>query len=468
MHSGPPYPPSFGSNALPMPNGSILNGRYQIQRVIGSGSFGRVYLASDIQDTKSPPVAIKELLDGQFKTPQDRQEAVTWFKREVSTLLALEHPAIPAIHGYWTAHHTAGPLYLAMDYIPGKTLEAVLQEVGGRVNWRVAVVWGIALCDVLAYLHARTPPFVFRDMKLQNVMVDSRTSHPVLIDFGITRQLGPNGGTAIGTWGYVPYEQILGRAEPRSDVYALGATLHAMLTGIHPDMEYARLLRSRLSIEDAMRLLFPPVDTIVPDIPLAVAQVVSCATSFDTAKRYTDAVSLADALKQALQIPNQPMNIHQQPKGRTSSSSLPPKTAAGSSPPSPASAQAYMPTTTPQDVAHGGLRIQVQSFKAQSDAYPIELQPGFMYYILRLLISNTGTMNCRYEARAFKLQGVDSVIYSPHIGGFAWSHSVLEDGILAPGNAVAGDILFDVPANQQYQALWTLKYPSPPIIIKLQ
>ena len=71
--------------------------------------------------------------------------------------------------------------------------------------WRQVVTWGIALCDVLGYLHSQIPPFVFRDMKLENVLLDSRTQLPVLIDFGITRQLVATTGTAIGTWGYGPY-----------------------------------------------------------------------------------------------------------------------------------------------------------------------------------------------------------------------------------------------------------------------
>jgi serine/threonine protein kinase len=257
-----------------------------------------VYLAEDVHDPQSPPVAIKELLDAPFTSPHDKQEAVTWFKREVSILLSLEHPSIPMIHGYWTAHRTAGPFYLAMDYIPGKTLETVLQAIGGRVRWPAVVAWGAALCDVLAYLHGRTPPFVFRDLKLSNVMLDNRTGQPVLIDFGITRQIAAVGGTAIGTWGYVPYEQILGKAEPRSDVYALGTTLHTLLTGRHPDAEYTRLQRTGLDVEATLRALFPAVDSLVPDVPQALAHVPLRATAFAPADRFPSAAAMAAALRQ--------------------------------------------------------------------------------------------------------------------------------------------------------------------------
>ncbi len=211
-----------------------------------------MYQADDEQDPGGAPLAIKELLDAGFATALDKQEAIGWFKREVSTLLTLEHSGIPQIYGYWTARQTAGPFYLAMEYIPGQNLDLVLQEAGGGLPWPRVVAWGAALCEVLAYLHSRTPPIVFRDMKLSNVMLDSRTDAPVLVDFGITRQWAVGGGTAIGTWGYTPYEQALGNAEPRSDIYALGATLHALLTGRRPDAEYTRLQRGGLNVEATM------------------------------------------------------------------------------------------------------------------------------------------------------------------------------------------------------------------------
>jgi serine/threonine protein kinase len=279
----------------PLSQGTVLQGRYRIECVLGAGAFGRVYLAEDTQDAGSPAIAIKELLDAQFATPDDKREAIGWFKREAGILLGLDHRSIPAIHGFWTAHGAAGPFYLAMEYIPGKTLADLLQQVG-RVPWREVVQWGIALCDVLGYLHSQRPPFVFRDMKLENILLDSRTQLPVLIDFGITRQLVAATGTAIGTWGYVPMEQVLGHVDPRSDLYALGATLHALLTGRRPEAEYTRLQRRGLTVEGAMRALFPPAHTLVPDVPPALAQVLATATAFAATDRFPDAATMAAAL----------------------------------------------------------------------------------------------------------------------------------------------------------------------------
>ena len=278
---------------------TMLQGRYCIERVLGAGTFGRVYLATDILDEHGLPIAVKELLDTHFTTPDEKQEAISWFKREVGTLLALDHPGIPAIHAYWTAQRMAGPFYLAMDYIPGPTMDEVLQD-SGRVAWQQTVEWGLALCEVLAYLHNQTPPFVFRDIKLSNVIIDARTNRPVLIDFGITRQLASGSGTAIGSWGYAPFEQVLGKAEPRSDLYALGATLHALLTGRHPDGEYTRLQRSGLDVEATMQALFPPANTLTPDVPPSIAEALARATAFAPADRFIDAAAMSTALQGAL------------------------------------------------------------------------------------------------------------------------------------------------------------------------
>ncbi len=308
--------PGSGAPANALSPGALLQGRYRIVSVLGNGAFGRVYLADDTQDPATGQVAIKELLDMPFGSPDEKREAVGWFKREVGTLLSLDHPGIPAIHAYWTARAAAGPFYLAMDYVPGKTLEQTLVDAGGRVPWRTVAAWGLALCDVLAYLHAQAPPFVFRDLKLPNVLVDVRAGAPgvpVLIDFGIARRLAGPGGTAIGTWGYVPLEQVLGRAEPRSDLYALGATLHALLTGRRPDAVYAQLQRDGRDVEGAMRALFPPADTLVPEIPASLSAVVARATAFAVADRFPDAAAMRDALHAVIGPPWLPSRRSSQP-----------------------------------------------------------------------------------------------------------------------------------------------------------
>jgi uncharacterized membrane protein (DUF485 family) len=293
-------PSPHGTTTGPLAVGTVLNGRYRIVQHLGAGGFGRVYRAEDMLDATSPPLAIKELLGDPFTTRADKREAVRWFRREVSTLLSLEHPSILKVHAYWTATVVSGPFYLAMDFISGKTLEQTLEEKG-PIDWRQAAEWGMSLCKALAYLHGQTPPFLFRDVKPANIMIEAATNAPKLIDFGIARGFTARAGqTATGTPGYAPMEQWLGRTEPRSDVYALGAVLHALVSGKKPSVELARLQAARLDMPDAMKQLFPPLDSLVPGLPSAFAQVIARAVAYDVADRYPDAMALGVALGETL------------------------------------------------------------------------------------------------------------------------------------------------------------------------
>jgi hypothetical protein len=281
--------------------GTMLNGRYQIAQILGSGSFGRVYLAADTAAAEHTFVAIKEMPSNHFHDEEERDEAMAWFQREVSVLLRLHHAAIPAIHGYWSTSGPAAALYLVMDYIPGPTLDQMLDQAAAPLPWHAVVAWGIALCRVLTYLHEQSPAFVYRDLKPSNVLLDSRTGSPVLIDFGIARQLATPGGTIIGTWGYVPYEQILGRTVPASDQYALGALLHTLLTGRRPDAEFSRLQRQGLDLEATLHALFPPANSLNPEVPPDVAEAIARATAFAPSDRFLSTAALAAVLDDLLQ-----------------------------------------------------------------------------------------------------------------------------------------------------------------------
>jgi hypothetical protein len=304
VFSPPPTADSspHGKSTGPLAVGTVLNGRYRIAQHLGAGAFGRVYRAEDMLDATSPPLAIKELLDDQFTTFADKREAVRWFRREVSTLLSLEHPSILKVHAHWTATVVSGPFYLAMDFIPGKTLEETLDEKG-QIDWRQAAEWGMSICKALAYLHAQTPPFLFRDLKPANIMIEATTNAPKLIDFGIARGFTTRAGqTATGTPGYAPIEQWLGRTEPRSDLYALGAVLHALVSGKKPNAELARLQASGLDMPEAMKQLFPSLDTLVAGLPPAFVHAVARAVAYDVVDRHPDVMALGCALGEALVV----------------------------------------------------------------------------------------------------------------------------------------------------------------------
>jgi hypothetical protein len=302
VFSPPPSadPSPHGKATGPLAVGTVLNGRYRIIQQLGAGAFGRVYRAEDMLDATSPPLAIKELLDDQFTTFADKREAVRWFRREVSTLLSLEHPSILKVHAHWTETVNSGPFYLAMDFIPGKTLEETLDEKG-QIDWRQAAEWGMSICKALAYLHGQTPPFLFRDLKPANIMIEATTNAPKLIDFGIARGFTARAGqTATGTPGYAPIEQWLGRTEPRSDLYALGAVLHALVSGKKPTAELARLQAGGLDMPQAMRQLFPSLDTLVAGLPPAFVHAVARAVAYDVTDRHPDVITLGVALGEAL------------------------------------------------------------------------------------------------------------------------------------------------------------------------
>jgi eukaryotic-like serine/threonine-protein kinase len=157
------------------------------------------------------------------------------FEREANILVTLNHPSIPKIYDYFTHEERS---YLVEEYIHGKDLEEVLSESQGFFPEEQVIAWAIELCDVLHYLHNHKPePIIFRDMKPSNVMVNQH-NHIVLVDFGIAKIFkSGQKGTMIGTEGYSPPEQYRGEASPQADIYALGATIHHVMTKQDPRLE---------------------------------------------------------------------------------------------------------------------------------------------------------------------------------------------------------------------------------------
>jgi len=155
------------------------------------------------------------------------------FQREANILATLAHPAIPKIYDFFDQNSRA---YLVMEYINGTDLEALLNKIkANSLPITKILEWAIELCDVLQYLHNYQPePIIFRDMKPANIMIDS-LGKVRLIDFGIAKVFVSGAKhTTIGTEGYSAPEQYRGNANPLSDVYSLGATLHHVITRQDP------------------------------------------------------------------------------------------------------------------------------------------------------------------------------------------------------------------------------------------
>jgi outer membrane protein assembly factor BamB/tRNA A-37 threonylcarbamoyl transferase component Bud32 len=215
--------------------GVNLADRYMIQGVIGVGGMGAVYRARDLHFPNVVKlVAVKEMVI-MAPDPLVRKTIVRNFEREANLLATLDHRSIPRIYDYFTLNERS---YLVEEFINGKDLEAIINDSDDFISEERLVGWAIELCDVLNFLHTHKPePIIFRDMKPSNVMINMQ-DHVVLVDFGIAKhfQQGQK-GTMIGTEGYSPPEQYRGDATPLADIYALGATLHHVLTRRDPRLE---------------------------------------------------------------------------------------------------------------------------------------------------------------------------------------------------------------------------------------
>ncbi len=265
-----------------LPPGSLLEGRYRILDVLGSGGMSTVYKA---QDLRFPHVArlcaIKEM-SNTILDPRLRQQALANFEREASLLATLSHPAIPQVYDYFTEGEHS---YLVMEFIPGKDLETLLEEMEGFPPEEEVVRWALQICDVLAYLHKHKPhPIVFRDMKPSNIMLDDQ-GRIRLVDFGIAKVFQTQQrGTMVGTEGYAPPEQYRGIATPQGDIYALGATLHHLLTKQDPRLEPPFSFRER------------PIQAVNPLVSDELVAIINKALEYDAERRFASVEELRHAL----------------------------------------------------------------------------------------------------------------------------------------------------------------------------
>ncbi len=278
-----PHGPAPGAGTGLLPPQHCLKGRYVVERKLAQGGQSAVYLAMDMQQGYGKR-AIKEMSQAHL-LPHERERAIAHFQREAQMLRQLDHPMLAKVYDYFI---DGDKHYLAMEYVPGKTLEDEMMELGRPLEWEPVIGWGAQLCDVLGYLHAQVPPIVYRDLKPANVML-TPTGRLKLIDFGIARELSPlrlHDTAQLGTDGYAPLEQYASKSVPRSDLYALGASLYHLLTGRVPDNAPLRSSGARLR----------SIRAVSPNVPEAVEQVVMQALSLNPDERYPDAATLGRVL----------------------------------------------------------------------------------------------------------------------------------------------------------------------------
>ena len=207
----------------------VLQGRWEILEQLGQGGMGTVYKARDLNLANRLCVVKKLRVD--FFRQEEREQALEFFDREASMLSTLKHPNIVRIYDRFRENEN---YYLVMEYVEGDNLEQMLVARGEPFSEAQVTDWAITICEVLHYLHSRRPPVIYRDLKPSNIMLDA-VDGIKLVDFGIARPYREDGeNTHVVSGGYSPPEQYWGGADTRSDIYALGATMHFLLTGIEP------------------------------------------------------------------------------------------------------------------------------------------------------------------------------------------------------------------------------------------
>lgn len=259
--------------------GALLNNRYRIVEILGQGGMGSVYRAVD--ENLGVEVAVKDNL---FTT----EEYARQFRREAIILATLRHPNLPRVTDHFVIEGQGQ--YLVMDYIDGEDLRQRMDRVG-MISEEEAIVIGAAICDALTYLSTRNPSIIHRDIKPGNVKITPQ-GQIFLVDFGLAKVLQGSQATTTGaramTPGYSPPEQYgTARTDHRSDLFSLGATIYAALTGSIPEDALARTM-------DQCNLT--PIRKHNPRVSRRLASVIEKSLEVRPDDRY----QTADEFKQAL------------------------------------------------------------------------------------------------------------------------------------------------------------------------
>ncbi|HEV2863352.1 MAG TPA: protein kinase [Pyrinomonadaceae bacterium] len=269
--------------------GTLLQHRYLVERQIGQGGMGAVYVATDQRFGST--VALKETF---FDDPSLRRA----FEREARLLNRLRHPALPRVSDHF---NESDGQFLVMEYIEGSDLSDMLKERGRAFPSADVLAWADQLLDALEYLHAQEPPVIHRDIKPQNIKLVAR-NQVVLLDFGLAKgsahqTLVTNTGSVFGySFNYAPIEQMQGSGtDPRSDLYSLGATLYHLLTGTPPPDALTRATAVLAAQPDPLR----PADEVEPGVPASVAPALARSLALSAAQRYASAAEMREALKDA-------------------------------------------------------------------------------------------------------------------------------------------------------------------------
>jgi len=220
--------------------GDLLHDRYRIDRIIGQGGFGSIYLAEDTR-LSGRFCAVKQVGYDASLPPKLLEESREQFLKEATVLARLDHPNLPKVSDYFSIGDDD---YLVMDYVPGDDLRALVSKAAAEKRFldeEDVLNWAVQIGDALEYLHAQQPPIVHRDIKPSNLKL-TPTGLVKLVDFGLVKLLAPGEVTITimqgqGSAIYTPLEQYGGdslHTDRRADIYAFGGTLYHLLTNQAP------------------------------------------------------------------------------------------------------------------------------------------------------------------------------------------------------------------------------------------
>ena len=267
---------------------TILQSRYRIVRQLGKGGMGVVYEAIDLR--LGHTVALKQTLT---------EDEALWkqFEHEARLLAQLNHPVLPRVSDYFTEGHRA---FFVLQFIEGDDLATMIKQQPGPFPQNSVIAWADQLLDALIYLHSHDRQIIHRDIKPHNLKITS-AGKIALLDFGLAKSRGvpcESESKCPSIFGYspryAPLEQIqdLGTS-PQSDIYALGATLYHLLTGVKPPDALTRAAALISSQPNPLK----PAHEVNPAVRIDLSAILSEAMAQNPHERYQNATEFREALR---------------------------------------------------------------------------------------------------------------------------------------------------------------------------
>jgi tRNA A-37 threonylcarbamoyl transferase component Bud32 len=264
---------------IPLEPGHILqDGRIKIIRQLAFGGLSAIYLA---QINNLDLVVVKEAVTPNQTDETKQKQAEEYLDREARLLKKISHANIARVLDHFVEEKRH---YLILEHVNGQDLRQFVQQTG-TVQPQVAVEWAITICSMLKFLHGQDPPIIHRDLTPDN-LIRTNQGEIILIDFGAANQfLGAATGTIIGKQAYIPPEQLRGKTVLQSDIYALGCTIHYLLTGRDP----TPLSLSHLAV-------------INTEADAKLDAIIAKCTAFECKERYQTAAEVETALLEVVPL----------------------------------------------------------------------------------------------------------------------------------------------------------------------